>query len=257
MSIITAFTDFGNRDPYVGIMKGVMLAINPHAQIVDVTHEVDAQDTVEAAFLIAEYFPYFPSGSIHLCVVDPTVGSDRKPLVLTRKGHSFVGPDNGIFTLVLDEGEAKVYEIANERFMLPRVSGTFHGRDVFAPAAAHLSAGVAPSEFGPVVPEPVVLSDLFPTVAGDVMKGRIIRFDRFGNAISNIAFDSFEDFVGDRPFTVELASLTFRSLNRSYCESRYICLVGSSGYLEFGRFMGSLERDLVIGKGEKVTLRRH
>ncbi len=107
MSIITVLTDFGSRDPYVGIMKGVMLGINPHLHIVDMTHEVEAQDVGEAAFLIGEYFPYFPRGTIHLCVVDPTVGSARKPLIVVKDGHIFVGPDNGIFSLLFAKGEAK------------------------------------------------------------------------------------------------------------------------------------------------------
>jgi hypothetical protein len=257
VNIITVLTDFGARDPYVGIMKGVMLAINPLLHIVDITHEVAGQDVEEASFLIGEYFPYFPMATIHLCVVDPTVGSARKSLVVAKDGHMFVGPDNGIFSLLFARGETRAYEITNRRFMGEALSGTFHGRDLFAPVAAHLSAGVAPSEFGPVVVEPVMLRGLFPTVAHDVMEGRIVRFDRFGNAISNIAFDSFKDFVGSRSFTVELSSLVFRSLSRSYHESRHACLVGSSGYLEFGLFMGDLAQDSGIRKHEPVRVRRH
>ena len=136
------------------------------------------------------------------------------------------------------------------------LSGTFHGRDLFAPAAAHLSRGVSPSEFGPVLVEPVILRGLFPSVEHDTMEGRIVRFDRFGNAISNIAFDFFKDFVADRLFTIELSSLAFQSLNRSYHESSHTCLAGSSGYLEFALFMGSLAQDLGIPKGEKVRVRR-
>jgi hypothetical protein len=256
VSIVTALTDFGVRDPYVGIMKGVMLAINPALQFVDITHEVDAQDVAEAAFLIGEYFPRFPSGSIHLCVVDPTVGSARKALIVVKNGHAFVGPDNGIFSLLFRDGDARAYEIANRKFMAGTVSATFHGRDVFAPAAAHLSAGIAPSEFGPVVSQPVTLGGLFPAIEADAIKGRIVRFDRFGNAISNISFDFFRDFVDDGPFTIELSSLAFQSLSRSYYEGRYTCLVGSSGYLEFGLFLGNLAQDLGLRKGEKAYVRR-
>ena len=256
MSIITALTDFGGRDPYVGVMKGIMLAINRRAQIVDITHEVDAQDVTEASFLIGEYFPHFPLGTIHLCVVDPTVGSARKALIAVKDGHVFVGPDNGIFSLLFREGETRTYEIANGRFMAHAVSATFHGRDVFAPAAAHLSCGIGPPEFGPLVRAPLTLSGLLPTIEDDALTGRIVRFDRFGNAISNIAFDFFKDFVHDGPFTIELSSLAFQSLNRSYYEGPHTCLVGSSGYLEFGLFMGNLARDLGMRKGEKVRVRR-
>jgi S-adenosylmethionine hydrolase len=257
VNIITVLTDFGARDPYVGIMKGVMLAINPLLHIVDITHEVDAQDVGEASFLIGEYFPHFPEATIHLAVVDPTVGSARKPLIVVKDGHMFVGPDNGIFSLLFARGEIRAYEITNKRFMGKALSGTFHGRDLFAPAAAHLSAGISPSEFGPVLVEPVMLRGLLPSVEHDVMEGRIVRFDRFGNAISTIAFDFFKDFVGSRSFTIELSSLVLRSLSRSYHESRHTCLVGSSGYLEFGLFMGDLAQDLGIQKGEKVRVRRH
>lgn len=256
MNVITVLTDFGVRDPYVGVMKGVMLAVNPCAAVIDITHELAPQDVEEASFLIGEYFPYFPKGTVHLAVVDPTVGSSRKPLVVAHDGHFFVGPDNGIFTLLFAAGNAETYEITNRRFMREALSGTFHGRDVFAPAAAHLSAGVAPHELGPVAGGPVMLPDLMPTVSRDRMEGRIVRFDRFGNAISNIAFDAFRAFTAGRSFTIGLSSLEFRTLSNSYHESSHTCLVGSSGYLEFGLFMGNLGRDLGIGKGEKVWVRR-
>ena len=139
MHIITVLTDFGVRDPYVGVMKGVMLAINPLLHIVDITHEVDARDVGEASFLIGEYFPHFPGATVHLCVVDPTVGSARKPLIAAKDDHLFVGPDNGIFSLLFASGETRAYEITNRRFMGEALSGTFHGRDLFAPAAAYLS----------------------------------------------------------------------------------------------------------------------
>jgi hypothetical protein len=211
----------------------------------------------EASFLIGEYFPHFPQATVHLCVVDPTVGSSRKPLIAAKDGHLFVGPDNGIFSLLFARGDVRAYEITNRRFMGAASSGTFHGRDIFAPAAAHLSAGINPAEFGPVLAEPVMLRGLLPTIEHDVMEGRIVRIDRFGNAISNIAFDFFKDFVGGRSFTIGLSSLAFQSLSRSYHESRHTCLVGSSGYLEFGLFMGDLAQDLGIDKGQKVTVRRH
>ncbi len=256
MNIITVLTDFGGRDPYVGIMKGVMLGINPALHIVDITHEVDPQDVEEASFLIGEYFPHFPAGTTHLCVVDPTVGSARRPLIVVKEGHMFIGPDNGIFSLLFARGESRAYEITNRRFMGEALSGTFHGRDLFAPAAAHLSAGVSPPEFGPLLVDPVMLRGLFPTIEHDTMEGRIVRFDRFGNAISNIAFDVFKAFVGDSPFTIEMSSLAFRSLNQSYHESTHTCLVGSSGYLEFGLFLGSLAQDQGIRKHEPVRVRR-
>ena len=256
MDTVTVLTDFGAKDPYVGVMKGVMLAINPRLSVIDITHEVEAQDVREACFLIGEYYPYFPEGTVHLCVVDPTVGSARKPLVVVKDGHSFVGPDNGLFSLLFAAGDASAHEIVDRRFMREPVSATFHGRDIFAPAAAHLSAGTDPSEFGPVVEEPVMLPALFPTMEGGVMEGEIVRFDRFGNGISNITFDAFEAFTGGIPFLVELCGLVFSSLSRSYYEDRHTCLVGSSGYLEFGLFKANLAEELSLRKGERVKVTR-
>ena len=256
MSIITILTDFGSIDPYVGIMKGVMLSANPHVQLVDITHEVGPQDVEEAAFLVAEYYRRFPKTTVHLCVVDPTVGSGRKPLVATKDGYLFVGPDNGLFSLILAEGNARTYEIADRDPEDGGVSGTFHGRDIFAPAAARLSLGVAPHELGPEIPRTVMLDGLFPRIEGDLMVGKVVRFDRFGNAISNIAYDLFTDFTRGSRFTVKLGRLSFSALSRSYYETPHTCLVGSAGYVEFGRFKGNLAQEQSIRKGEKVEVRR-
>ncbi len=256
MSIITILTDFGLKDPYVGIMKGVMLTLNPQARIVDITHEVEPQDVEEASFLVAEYYRRFPEGTVHLCVVDPTVGSSRRPLIAAKDGHLFVGPDNGLFSLLFADGRARTYEIAVQGFSGAGVSGTFHGRDIFAPAAGRLSAGASPADLGPEYAGAVALSGLFPRIEGDLMEGKIVRFDRFGNAISNIAYDLFRDFTGGGPFTVKLGRLSFSALRRSYYEAAHTCVAGSAGYLEFGLFMGSLAQEQGIQKGEKVEVRR-
>ena len=185
MKTITLLTDFGTKDPYVGIMKGVILSTNPDVRIVDITHEVDPQDVREGAFLVEEYYRYFEKGTIHVAVVDPTVGSDRKPIVFSKDGYFFIGPDNGLFTLLYDDN-VRAYAIENRRYMLKEISATFHGRDIFAPAAAYLSSGVHLSMFGSVVQDPVRLPDLLPTVKENVLHGEVVRFDRFGNAITNI-----------------------------------------------------------------------
>ncbi len=255
MNTITVLTDFGLKDPYVGTMKGVMLSINPQAQIIDITHEIDPQDVREAAFLPGDYYRFFPEGTVHVCVVDPTVGSARRPVIVAYQGHLFVGPDNGLFSLLYGNG-ASVREITNRRFMLEHVSATFHGRDVFAPAAAHLSRGVDVSEFGPLVDDPAVLPGLFPSEDNGVMTGQIVRIDRFGNAISNITDEQLRAFVQDRPMLVEIGGLSFRQLSTSYYESAYTCLIGSSGYLEFGLFKGSFAESKRIKKGDKVRISR-
>ena len=255
MNIITVLTDFGLKDPYVGIMKGVILSINPRAQIVDITHEIEPQDIREGSSLIKEYYSYFPEGTVHLCVVDPTVGSGRRPAVFVSNGHLFVGPDNGLFSLVIDQ-EVEAYEIENRGYMLPHISSTFHGRDIFAPVAAHLSLGKDPFSVGREISDPVRLPDLLPAQEGDALVGSIVRFDRFGNAVSNISVEAFHVFTGDLSFAVEIADLSFTSLFKGYYEAEYTCLVGSAGYLEFGYFKGSFARKKGVGKGERVTVSR-
>jgi hypothetical protein len=253
LKTITLLTDFGTKDPYVGIMKGVILTTNPDVRIVDITHEVDPQDVREGAFLIEEYYRYFEKGTIHVAVVDPTVGSDRKPIVFSKDGYFFIGPDNGLFTLLCDDA-TRIFAIEKKRYMRKEVSSTFHGRDIFAPAAAYLSSGVHPSMFGSVVQDPVRLPDLLPTVKDNVLHGEIVRFDRFGNAITNISGTVIQDFADGRPITSTLRDMPFSTIHESYYEGEVVSLIGSAGYLEFGLFMGSLREKMGLCKGDPVTI---
>jgi S-adenosylmethionine hydrolase len=253
VKVITLLTDFGLKDPYVGIMKGVILSINPDATIVDITHDITPQNIEEAAFLIEEYHRFFPPCTIHVAVIDPTVGSGRRPIIVSKDNNVFMGPDNGIFTLILDD-EAEVYSIENPDFTLKEVSSTFHGRDVFAPAAAHASTGFHPSAFGRIISDPMRLENMFPTTEGHSLKGRIIRFDRFGNAITNIKTDFLQDFLGNRSFEVRVGNMVFTALSKSYYESEFTCLIGSSGYLEFGYFKGSFKEKGNIAKNDSVLI---
>jgi S-adenosylmethionine hydrolase len=254
MKVITLLTDFGLKDPYAGIMKGVILSINPNVTIVDITHEVNPQDIREGAFIVEEYYQYFPEGTIHLCVVDPTVGSVRRPIVIAKNNHLFVGPDNGIFTL-LYKGGYEAYIIESPDFMLREISSTFHGRDIFAPAAAHLSTGLHPSAFGSMIHDTVRFADILPVIEGNRLVGEVVRFDRFGNAITNIHIDTFRQFIRGRSFTVSINDLSFTTIHKSYYEGDYTCLTGSSGYLEFGYYHDSFKERTGIGKGEHVTVR--
>jgi hypothetical protein len=251
---ITLLTDFGLKDPYVGIMKGVILSINPDAHLIDISHDVEPQDVTEGCFIIQEYAPFFRKGTVHLCVVDPTVGSKRRAIVVTHDGHFFVGPDNGLFTLLLDS-QSKIYEITNTSYMLGRVSHTFHGRDVFAPVAGHLSLGLDPAALGEEISEPVRLADIHPVKKGRSLTGRIVRFDRFGNAISNITAASLNAFHKGRPFSIQVAGLRFGKLNKTYSEKAHTCLEGSSGYIEFAAFKDSIARNRSIRKNDPVTVR--
>jgi S-adenosylmethionine hydrolase len=253
LKTITLLTDFGTKDPYAGIMKGVIFSINPDVRIVDITHEVDPQDVREGAFLVEEYYRYFEKGTIHVAVVDPTVGSDRKPIVFSKDGYYFIGPDNGLFTLLYDDA-VRIYSIENRRYMRKEISSTFHGRDVFAPAAVYLASGVQLSMFGSVVQEPVRLSGFYPVIEENVLKGEVVRFDRFGNAITNISGVIIQDFVQGRPYTITLHDKSFSILNQGYYENETTCLIGSAGYLEFGYFKGNLKERLGLLKSDQVTV---
>jgi len=252
VKIITLLTDFGLKDPYVGIMKGVILSINPDATIIDITHDITPQNIEEAAFLIEEYHRFFPPGTIHMAVIDPTVGSERRPIIVSKDNSVFIGPDNGLFTLILDDAE--VYLVENPDFMLKEVSPTFHGRDVFAPAAAHASTGFQSFAFGRTISDPERLENMFPATEGHSLKGRIVRFDRFGNAITNIKIDFLKGFLGNRSFEVHVGSMIFTALSKSYYESQFTCLIGSSGYLEFGYFKGSFKDKCNITKNDSVLI---
>jgi len=253
MGIITLLTDFGVKDPYVGVMKGVILGIDPGARVIDMTHEVEPQDMREAAFLIDDYWRHFPPGTVHVAVVDPTVGSARRPLIVSAKGHHFVGPDNGVFTLLADN-VPDIHVIENRNFMLFPVSSTFHGRDVFSPAAARLSRGYSPQAFGRKITDPVLLSDIHPVIEGRTLKGSVVRFDRFGNAITNIKGHALRYFAGEGPFEIRMGKHVFAAIGKTYCEGGLACLEGSSGYLEFGVFKGDFRRETGTGKGDPVTV---
>ena len=254
MGTITLTTDFGLKDHYVGAMKGAILSTNPAATIVDITHEVEPQDIREAAFLIDEYYRYFPPGTVHVVIVDPMVGSARRPVIVSRDSYYFVGPDNGTFTIVAS-GNVQVHIIENPSLMLSAISPTFHGRDIFAPTAARLALGFYPKAFGRQTTNPILLTGLHPVQDGNELHGEVVRFDRFGNAVTNIRSVEFETFVGNRPYEISIGSLLFSNLNRSYYEGEHTCLVGSAGYIEFGFFQGSFKETRGGRKGDTVTIR--
>jgi S-adenosylmethionine hydrolase len=253
VKIITLLTDFGMKDAYAGIMKGVILSINPNAAIVDITHTVEAQDIREGAFLVHENYRWFPAGTVHIAVVDPTVGSARRPIIILSHNHIFVGPDNGIFSLVMGETPF-AHVIENPEFMLPTVSSTFHGRDIFSPVAAHLSKGELPVAFGRQIDDPVCLGGLLPITEGEVLKGKVVRFDRFGNGITNISEDTLRGFAKGISFKVEIGAMSFSNISASYYENDFTCLFGSSGYLEFGYFKGSFQDKVGATKDDEVKV---
>ncbi len=187
--IITLTTDFGLKDPFVGVMKGVILKINPEAEIIDITNNISQHNIFEASQVISMSYRYFPSTTIHVVVVDPGVGGNRRPLLVVTEDHYFIGPDNGLFTPVYEELQSsffKVIHLTASHFFLPINGSTFHGRDVFAPSAAWLSKGIESSKFGEEITDYVTIPSTRARVEGSTIKGNIISIDIFGNAITNI-----------------------------------------------------------------------
>lgn len=253
--IITLTTDFGYKDPFVAEVKGVILSINPDAVLIDVTHSIEPQNVEEAAYVIGSIFSWFPLGTIHLVVVDPGVGSLRKGLILEAGGHYFVGPDNGAFSHIVHfYSPVKGTHIAEEKYMLSEDSPTFQGRDLFAPAAAWLSKGLRPEEFGPTVKDFVTLPIRQPEVTTGSISGEIFYLDHFGNAITNIKSDALAAF-GNR-CNVEVKDRVIPMV-RYYVqaeENDLCCLVNSSGYLELFVNKGSAAERYGLKKGDKVVV---
>lgn len=258
--IITLITDFGTRDGYVGVLKGVIAGINPDAPVIDISHEVAAQDISEAAMILRDSYRYFPKETIHLVIVDPGVGGSRRPIIVETQDYTFVGPDNGVFTPIYESGEVlRVTEITNRGMFLPQVSSTFHGRDVFAPAAASLSKGVPISAFGPEITDYVRIKASSPEFRGDVMVGEVAYVDSFGNLITNIDKDAFFSFTGNERFDIGIKGRSISALKKTYSESEkgeLLALIGSSNRLEIAVNQGRAEDTLNAGKGWPVEVRR-
>jgi hypothetical protein len=259
-AIITLTTDFGTRDAYVAEMKGVMLQIAASTghplSLIDLTHEVAAHDVTEGALALAAAAPFFPRGSIHLAVVDPGVGTARRGLVVRTDRAFLVGPDNGLFTPFLEGAGWEAWELRAEQYRLPTVSRTFHGRDIFAPAAAHLAGGVAPERFGPPVRDPVQLS--WPTVraVAGAVAGTVLHVDRFGNLVTSIRAETLAELgrsarirLGGRPLPLVG---TYGDLE----EGQAGALVGSSGRLEIAVREGSAAARFKARRGTPVVVSR-
>lgn len=236
--IITLCTDFGLTDHYQGAMKGVILGINPDAVIVDITHSIPEFDVLSGAITLNNFYSYFPPGTIHIGVVDPGVGGERKPLALEADGHYFIGPDNGLFSLVYKRsGKLNVREITNKEYMLPHVSSTFHGRDVFAPAAAHLSMGVDLNELGDEAASPLRLGLPVPEAEGGKVTGEVIHGDSFGNLLTNIPAELVKR--GSLVYVDGISLGIPRESYGSVKKGELLSIIGSSGYLEIAVCQGS------------------
>lgn len=261
--MITIATDFGTRDGYVGAMKGVVFSIRPGVTVVDITHDISPGDIEEAAFVLDTYHPFFPPCTVHLVVVDPEVGSDRRAIVVSCGGRFYVGPDNGVFESVFRSPVGFLCrELTSEKYRLKDASSTFHGRDIFAPAAAHLASGLAAAELGPEITDPVRLALPPVEVSRDgVLTGRIMHVDRFGNLVSDIRVSDLERVSPDfSRLRVSLAGQDIAGLCTHYRQAQKgepIALLGSRGRLEVAVY-GSNASDLLGGvlRGALVTVER-
>jgi S-adenosylmethionine hydrolase len=258
--IVTLLTDFGTNNHYVGVMKGVILGINSSALVVDLCHDVSPQDVRGAAYILGASYRYFPKGTVHCSVVDPGVGSERHGLIVKTDRYFFVGPDNGLFTMVYDQEKGvEVYKIIESTHIPPEISSTFHGRDVFAPVAAHLSRGVPCSELGELISEPVRIKTLRPDLKGSILKGTVIYMDRFGNLITNITRTDFDQFTEQGGFEIVTDDVVLNSVARTYSDAppgAMIALFGSTGHLELSAVMGSAAEKLKLRVGDTIAVRR-
>lgn len=255
--LITILTDFGTTDAYVGIMKGVMLDINPEARLVDLSHAIPPQQIQAGAWLLRSAVPYFPPGTIHLVVVDPGVGSSRQPIVVETARGVLVGPDNGVLSPATTEmGRRTIRTITNDGLFRRPVSQTFHGRDIFAPVAAHLSRGLAPEACGPAVGSMVELDLPAPTVSGAVIMGEVLHVDHFGNLVTNIALTSIRRFPA-QPLSVSIKTTSVAGPVTAYTavpEGAPLAIEGSWGTLEIAVRNGSAAAKFAAGPGTPVTV---
>lgn len=256
--LITLLTDFGYKDPFAGVMKGVICGINPDVRVIDLTHGIPPQDLMAGALVLRHSVPFFPRGTIHVAVVDPGVGSRRRPLLIESGGCFFIGPDNGILTLAFGEQEPNATELSNETFHLKPTSMTFHGRDIFAPTAAYLSLGIAPYHFGPKADDIQRLYWPQVVLAENTIEGEVIYADGFGNLITNIQ-ESDLTTLSTASVTVSLNSLTLNGLAPNYSsgtEGGYVALINSWGLLEISLYKGNAQLQSGVKIGDPVKIRR-
>ena len=248
--VVTLLTDFGTADYFVAAVKGVILTINPLVSIVDITHEIPPQDIEAGAFTLLTCYRDFPAGTIHMAVVDPGVGSTRRPILVSTGSHYFVGPDNGLFSYVLDrEPSHQTFHVTAREYFRETPSSTFHGRDIFAPVAAALSKGVKPAKLGPQVEDEVRLAPLQPTKRGE---GRIIHIDRFGNCVTNFTRADVPE-----PKQLLVKRRVIKAFRQFYADedgskNEIFAIWGSAGFLELSLNGASAAKLLHAKRGDRV-----
>jgi S-adenosyl-L-methionine hydrolase (adenosine-forming) len=258
-AVLTVTTDFGHDSAYVAAMKGVILSINPAAVIVDISHAIGPQNIAEGAFVLGEATPWFPAGTIHVAVIDPGVGTERRIIYASVGGQQYVCPDNGLLSYVCREQPPEaVIEVTNRSLFLADVSNTFHGRDIMAPVVARLSLGLPPGELGPPVNDFKLFEWPRPEARDKTVIGRVLFADSFGNLITNIRREDLPGDVDPTRFAIEAAGRRFDGIARTYAEfppGTPAALFGSSGYLELAIVEGSAAAQLQLAVGERVHVR--
>lgn len=255
--ILALLTDFGLKDQYVGVLKGVILGLHPDARIVDLSHDVAPQDVAGAAFLLAQGVPYFPEGTVFVAVVDPGVGSDRAIVAVETDRHRFLAPDNGLLGFLETEGcLRRRVRVSNRDLFLPEVSQTFHGRDIFAPVAGHLSLGVDVAQLGPETDRIHKIATPAPKVTKEgVMVGEVVSIDRFGNLVSNIPG---ERLAGADAVEVKVGKVSIKRLSTSYASAKkgeLLAIVGSTGTLEVSVNKGDARKKTGAKVGDVIRVR--
>ncbi|HEU4344364.1 MAG TPA: SAM-dependent chlorinase/fluorinase [Candidatus Binatia bacterium] len=255
--LITLTTDFASKDPFVGVMKGVIFGIHPAARVVDLSHGLPPQDVMAAALVLKHAAPYFPAGTIHVAVVDPGVGSARRPILIESGGSYFVGPDNGVLSLAVESDKsARVFHLSNPAYHLRPTSATFHGRDIFAPAAAHLALRVSPEALGESLDGFAKIP--WPRVAASELgiEGEILYIDGFGNLFTNIR-ESELVALPNKNLIVRVGALVIDGIARNYSERKpgdYLALINSWGLLEIAINQGNAQQASRAKRGDKVKI---
>jgi len=259
--MITLLTDFGLSDYFVPAVKGVILTISPGTEIIDITHDVAAHDVDSAAFTLGACYHNFPAGTIHVAVVDPGVGSSRRPIVVEAGGYFFIGPDNGVFSFVYArEAEPRVYHITDDRYFRHPVSATFHGRDVFAPVAARIAGGVKPEAIGEEIDDYVKFEIPRPRLieARGVIEGRVIHIDRFGNCVTNFTEVELKPYEIAPPTKIHFGGREIRRFNAYFAEAarrdELFAYPGSAGFWEIALWRSSAAEFVNARRGDEVIL---
>jgi S-adenosyl-L-methionine hydrolase (adenosine-forming) len=261
-ALITITSDYGCKDAFAASVKGVILKVNPQTTIVDITNDISPQDIWEAAFTLRSAYSHFPKGTVHLAVVDPGVGSGRRPIIAVTESYYFVGPDNGLFSLIYQEAERlRVHHITSTHYFLPNPGPTFHGRDIFAPVASWLAKGIPSGNFGDEIEDYTKLTIPVSKTTGNVIEGHVVHVDRFGNIITNIMYKDLQPLLTENvdrnAVAVSVSGKELKGLKKYYGEAESgqpSAVINSSGALEIFVYRQNARTALSVKRGEAVRV---